>query len=56
MRYLIMFLLRLMFMIISVPVMALTAAIEYGSVDPDWKYWREFNEPLMNSLPWAKYR
>jgi len=56
MRILIMFLLRFLFMPFALTMMLLTASIEYMSANPDWDCWRNFNDPLIGSLPWSKYK
>lgn len=55
MRILIVFILRVVFMLFTVPALGITAAAEYISANPDWVFWKQFNQPLIDRLPWAKY-
>ena len=56
MKFILKFLLRIVFAPIAIPTLALTAIGEYMSAEPDWSYWRQQNKPLIDVLPWSKYR
>lgn len=55
-KFLIMFLIRVAVMPFVVLGVSLTALFEYASPEPDWDFWLRFNEPLIDLLPWSKYR
>jgi len=56
MKYLIMFLCRVLFMPFTVPALVLTAILEFGFVESDWDDWRRYNQTLIDLLPWSKYK
>jgi len=55
-KYIIMFLLRLIFMPFIIAILIITASITYMSIDKDWPYWKSFNELVIELLPWSKYK
>jgi hypothetical protein len=56
MKILLMFVLRALFLPISLGAMAMTAAVEVMGANPDWKFWRQQNRVLIDILPWARYK
>jgi len=55
-KYIIMFLLRIIFMPVILSILIITAALTYMSVDKDWAYWKSYNELFIDILPWSKYK
>lgn len=53
-KKLIKFMLRILFMVISIPCLIATAIIELASDKPDWEYWKKNNAYFIEILPWAK--
>jgi len=56
MKYLIMFLLRVIFLPFFLLCLLGTYLIEFMKVDKDWKFWGEYNQVIIDLLPWAKYK
>ena len=55
MKFLFMFILRVLFLPFSISLLGLTAAIEFMSAKPDWDFWKRHNEALIGTLPWVRY-
>ena len=53
------FLIRLLIFPVSIFLLTLTGLTVFfltkGS-DYDWAYWKNFNKPLIENLPWSKYK
>lgn len=53
---LIQFLIRCLFLPISLFALLLTALFEVAMPETDWEHWKDCNEVLIAILPWSKYR
>lgn len=43
--------LQILFAPVGISFMAVTALFEFISNEPDWNFWKEYNEPLLKALP-----
>lgn len=48
------FVLRVLFLPFAGLLLGVTAGAEFIS-DQDWKYWKDFNRPILGMLPWSDY-
>ena len=55
-RYLLMFLVRLVLFPFVGVVLVCNVVLELASVHVDWIQWRAYNEGYLSLLPWSKYR
>lgn len=56
MIFMLKFIARCLFMVVSVPVLIITAVMEAMYAEPNWVYWKDHNLGLILLLPWSRYR
>lgn len=55
-RFFIMFSFRVLFLPVTLTWLLISAFMEYMSPEPNWYEYKEFNDSVIDILPWSKYK